>query len=204
MDTCTGKMYIGAHKGSTDDGYICSSKVMLPIYKDRPSTFIREILQVCETYEEAREVEIRMLTEVNAAENPIYYNRSNGDGGARTGNGFTGKHSQATKKIIAEKKRGRPSWNKGKSWSAESRLKISKARQGQESWNKGQPASSETKKRLLECRKGQPGTFTGRTHDDEAKRKMRAAHLGKKRGPMSEITKQKLRDKAIARMRNGR
>lgn len=43
-DTLTGMMYIGVHKGLPDDGYICSSKVMLPIYHERPDTFIREIM----------------------------------------------------------------------------------------------------------------------------------------------------------------
>lgn len=81
-DLITNKMYIGVHKGSTNDGYVCSSKVMLPIYRERPVTFKREILFECENYDEALDIERDILTSVDAARNPLYYNMYNGRGSA--------------------------------------------------------------------------------------------------------------------------
>jgi hypothetical protein len=45
-DNLTNKIYIGYHKGNVDDGYICSSKYMMPEYIKRPNDFVREILMV--------------------------------------------------------------------------------------------------------------------------------------------------------------
>jgi len=44
-DAGTGKVYIGSHKGSPDDGYICSSEYMLAEYCVRPDDFSREIIK---------------------------------------------------------------------------------------------------------------------------------------------------------------
>ena len=38
------KFYLGVHKGTPDDRYICSSKVVLEEYKKRPENFRRRIL----------------------------------------------------------------------------------------------------------------------------------------------------------------
>jgi len=43
-DHLTGKVYCGSHKGSDNDGYICSSKYMLKEYKERPQDFTRQII----------------------------------------------------------------------------------------------------------------------------------------------------------------
>lgn len=80
VDLATGKMYIGVHKGTEFDGYICSSRHMLKEYNHRPHDFSREILEWFDDYSDARNREIEMLTEVNAAANPLYYNKSNGTG----------------------------------------------------------------------------------------------------------------------------
>ena len=39
--------YIGSHKGSPDDGYICSNKIMINAIKKRPQDFRRKILKFC-------------------------------------------------------------------------------------------------------------------------------------------------------------
>jgi hypothetical protein len=36
--------YVGSHKGPKDDGYVCSSKLMLEQYKERPKDFSRHII----------------------------------------------------------------------------------------------------------------------------------------------------------------
>ena len=38
------KLYVGVRKGSPNDGYICSSKIMLQEHKRRPKDFSREII----------------------------------------------------------------------------------------------------------------------------------------------------------------
>lgn len=43
-DKITNKLYVGVHKGTLDDGYICSSKHMLKEYTQRPETFSRQII----------------------------------------------------------------------------------------------------------------------------------------------------------------
>lgn len=43
-DKATNKLYIGSQKGSTDDGYICSSKYMLKEFYERPDDFSRQII----------------------------------------------------------------------------------------------------------------------------------------------------------------
>lgn len=72
-------MYIGVHKGTPDDGYVCSSKYMKEEYKSRPEDFFREILEYG-TYSECQSKETELLKSVSAAKNPLYYNRHNGDG----------------------------------------------------------------------------------------------------------------------------
>lgn len=44
LDRKRKKFYIGCHWGNVDDGYICSSGVMLKAYKRRPQDFKRRIL----------------------------------------------------------------------------------------------------------------------------------------------------------------
>jgi len=78
-DNKTNKLYVGSHKGSLDDGYICSSKIMIEEYKNRPKDFTRQI--VAEGYyEDIRKLESVILKSVNAALDEQFYNRHNGDG----------------------------------------------------------------------------------------------------------------------------
>lgn len=43
-DHKTNMLYVGSHKGTTDDGYVCSSRHMMKEYKKRPSDFTRQII----------------------------------------------------------------------------------------------------------------------------------------------------------------
>lgn len=78
-DHKTGKLYIGSHKGSSDDGYICSSKTMLEQYKERPNDFSRHII-ADGAHWAIRYLEYKILESVNAKHNPKYYNQHNGNG----------------------------------------------------------------------------------------------------------------------------
>lgn len=47
------------------------------------------------------------------------------------------KHTEASKKLMSEKLRGRKVWNEGKKWSKEARKKMSDSHKGKTPWNKG-------------------------------------------------------------------
>lgn len=78
-DHLTGKLYIGSHKGTDDDGYICSSKYMLEEYRTRPHDFTRQIV-AHGTDSDIRKLERTLLVSLNAKNNPSFYNRHNASG----------------------------------------------------------------------------------------------------------------------------
>ena len=78
-DHKTNMIYVGIHKGSNDDGYICSSKTMKEEFKKRPNDFTREILAYG-TYEEMCNFETAILKSVNAAADLQFYNKHNNNG----------------------------------------------------------------------------------------------------------------------------
>jgi hypothetical protein len=116
-DNATGKLYVGSHKGHVDDGYICSSKVMLLEYKARPKDFTREIIAEG-THKDIRQLEGIILSAVNAAKDPNFYNLNNQNGKfclseehwkklsvklKGDGNGMFGKtHCEEVKKKLSE------------------------------------------------------------------------------------------------------
>ena len=78
-DHKTNKLYVGSHKGTEDDGYICSSKHMMIEYKKRPEDFTRQIVANCEV-ETARKLEGMILKAANARIDEHFYNRHDNDG----------------------------------------------------------------------------------------------------------------------------
>jgi hypothetical protein len=76
-DRATNKLYVGSHKGSVDDGYVCSSKHMLKEYRERPEDFSKQIVAEG-TYDEIRAFEAILLTTINAAASCDFYNKHNG------------------------------------------------------------------------------------------------------------------------------
>lgn len=78
-NTTNGKKYIGYHKGDTNDGYVTSSKNPEFLEALAQGYMKREI--VAEGSAQAMiAVERTMLLEVDAKNNPDYYNKSNGGG----------------------------------------------------------------------------------------------------------------------------
>lgn len=114
------KLYVGTHKGLPEDSYVCSSKIMLEEYKNRPEDFTREILAFG-SYKDMIGFETAILKSANAAQDPQFYNMHNGDGKF-----FNKGHSEATKqklKIARNKRTDKP--RLGKPLSEEGRLKAS-------------------------------------------------------------------------------
>lgn len=60
-DSSNGMYYIGSHKGSPDDGYLCSSKYMKRAYKKRPKCFSREIMYIGKDFVELEDLILRTL-----------------------------------------------------------------------------------------------------------------------------------------------
>ncbi len=70
-DLSNDMIYVGIHKGTSDDGYICSSKYMLEEYHKRPYDFTRKI--ICYgSYDECYKIETQMLQK----RDETWYNRS--------------------------------------------------------------------------------------------------------------------------------
>lgn len=92
-------LYVGSHKGKTNDGYICSSKLMLQEYKNRPNDFSRQIVAEGE-YIDMRKLEEKILQTLNAAKDKQFYNMHNG-----SGNFYLKKHTEETKQKFKGKKK---------------------------------------------------------------------------------------------------
>ena len=78
-NTETNQLYIGSHKGTPDDGYVCSSKPMLEDYMRDRFVFTRQIV-ASGTHEDMVAFEAALLQSVDAKNDPQFYNQHNGDG----------------------------------------------------------------------------------------------------------------------------
>ena len=98
----TGKWYIGCHASkncSTDDGYICSSKIVKPLIKDKPNEWERTVLHHG-TRKEMYVQETLLLVLYGAKDNPMSFNKHNNLPYA--GSEFN-PHSDLTKKALGKK-----------------------------------------------------------------------------------------------------
>ena len=154
-DHSTSKLYVGFHKGSPDDGYICSSKHMKKEYKARPQDFTRQIIAVG-TYEDCRTFENAVIKAMFEQNVPCY--NLNVNGVIRFTDEIKAKISATHKgKIISEgHKDAIRNWHKTRP-----------------------PTSEETREKIRQSKLGKKRKpFT-----EEAKRNMGLARLGKKRPP---------------------
>ena len=133
----TAKWYVGsrtAKKCHPDDGYICSSKEVKPMILENSSEWQREILVVGEP-EYIRELENKYLKSLNAAKDPMSFNKHNADGKA----GQPGiPRTESTKAILRVKCSG---WNH----SEETRKHFSKIREEEGNPFFGKHHTEETK-----------------------------------------------------------
>ena len=193
-DHKTAKVYVGMHKGSVDDGYICSSKHMMPEYKARPDDFTRQIIG-SGTLNDCRALEIALLKKIVLNKDTCY-------------NKVAGKFivmSEDTKKRWKDAKRGKKA-------SPETIERMKRAHAGEKNHFFGRAHSDETKEKIAAAKRGKAGArlgikhsdatkkkisekLTGRVghkHTNESRAKLSAAHMGKKQLPPSEETRKKL------------
>lgn len=176
INLTTNHKYIGYHKGNENDGYISSSRYFNEDYNTNPSNFKREILARGSTKEMVI-LETKFLKEVDAARNPNFYNRHNGDGNIYN----IGPHSEKTKLKISlantgkkhseesiikmrDKAKARPSNRKGISLTPEHKSKLRAA-------NIGKKASPETINKMKR-RTGEKNPFYGKVHSVETKKRI--------------------------------
>ena len=148
-DKKTNKLYVGSHKGSIDDGYVCSSKYMMEEYNERPEDFSRQIVAQG-LYSDIRKLEAVLLTSLDAAASEEFYNRHNGSSKFMTtpesiqktaaakrlrgdylpeNNPMYGKkHSEEVKKAHSIRMSGSNNPNYNKKFSEETKMKMSDAR----------------------------------------------------------------------------
>lgn len=145
-------IYVGYHKGSIDDGYICSSKLMLEQFRERPQDFTRQII-ASGSKKDMTKLETKILISINAKNDKSCYNQHNGNGFY-----YLKERTKEHNTKISES-------NKNKKASAETRLKMSVAKKGKPS---GRITSPETKNKIA-------NTLKGRKHSEESIEKMREA-----------------------------
>ena len=75
VDLATDRKYIGKHKGTLDDGYICSSEQMLIEYDQRPQDFVRTVL-AWGSEERIYQLETQLLKLLGAAKGNMFFNKS--------------------------------------------------------------------------------------------------------------------------------
>lgn len=185
------KLYVGSHKGTIDDGYICSSKLMLEQYNVRQDDFTRQIIAEG-TWDDCRKLESKILQSVNAKNNPDYYNYHNNSPEFRNKG-----HTEETRKKISLSSRGNKNAKgaiRSEEYKAhlslikktnplklteEYREKLRKGRKGLKP-SLGMIHSEETKKKISVKMSGNNNPFFGKKHSTETKLKISVANTKKK------------------------
>lgn len=98
-DHATGKVYVGYHKGTLDDGYISSGQYMLEEYNKRPSDFSREIL-FFGSQEDAFRLEQKLIKNL-IKNSDRTYNKRFGGNAEPWNKGKQGCYSEETRKKLS-------------------------------------------------------------------------------------------------------
>lgn len=178
INLITGAFYVGYHKGSQDDGYICSSKSdkFWDDFRNPNFAWKREILFEGNTADCVKE-EYKILNELNLHDEFVY---NNSKGGGIVFNDEVRK-KMAKRKLgkkrppITEETRKRMSDAKmGKTYSLEARANMSAGMKGRIPWNTGKTFSVETRVKMSKKK-------LGIKWSEESIQKRAAANKGKTR-----------------------
>jgi group I intron endonuclease len=128
------KWYIGSHFGDINDGYTASGNAIKKAFKKYGlKFFIREIIYVGSDYKEQEHL---ILTQTNAANDPLSYNLKNTSigGDVWVGRKDTDEYKEYLKKISQP---GEKNGMYGKTHTEEVKEKLRKKATGKKAWNKG-------------------------------------------------------------------
>jgi hypothetical protein len=176
------RYYVGAHWGTIDDGYICSSVWMKQAFKHRPKDFKRKILSFVYTNKKDMfEEEYRWLAMMKPEElkGNRYYNTQNHHFSHWSAN-------PQTSERVKEKATG-------KKLSPESIEKRQNTRMS----NNGYIFSEKTKNKMSQSRMGKKNHFYGKTHSDDMKKTLSDLNTGKK------LSKENIEKRVASRKQNG-
>ena len=125
------------------------------------------------------ELETTLLESLDAKNDPMSFNQHNGDGkftrtGVKVSLETRLKQSESIKKIHPN--RGKPSPNRGKVASEETRKKQSEAKLGK----KRPPFTEQTRDKIRQAKLGSKNPSYGKTPSEETKEKLRQANQGQK------------------------
>jgi group I intron endonuclease len=160
------KKYIGFCSKTPDQSknyYGSGILINSAIKKYGKQNFIKRIIKLFDTVNEARLYEEYLIQETNAIEDPNFYNLTKGGYG-----GFSETAKQKQKSIESRKKISES--NKGRIVSTETRKKLSEKLKGTKPWNTGIPRSEETKKKLSLALKNKPLTDQHRQNISNAQK----------------------------------
>jgi hypothetical protein len=175
-DHKTAKVYVGVHKGTTDDGYICSSKPMMAQYCERPTDFTRQIIAVgalndCAVLEVA--IIKRLLKDKDTC-----YNRAAGKMIINDVHPMLGRSNKEGRKKGEAIKRKKMA--EDPEYALRIKAAYSKGRLGKQSPRKGVKLSDETKQKISKNSywNGTSGVNAGKKFSEEHVKKLSEAHKG--------------------------
>lgn len=201
----SGRFYIGystnierrfcVHRSKLKNG--CHDNIFLQRAYDLDGhdAFKFEIIHLCETEEEAKEIELEYLTDLSIRDMLYNLNFNNSGGDLLTNHPnkeairekILKSHAETMDKMSEEERRqkygkfGERNGMYGKTHTDEIKQKLSEIKKGN-TYFKGKTFSEETKKKMSEYRKGknigEQNSFFGKHHSEETKQKIREKNKG--------------------------
>lgn len=112
------KKYIGQHYGEPDDTYIGSGSLLKKaIDKYGKENFKKEILEICNNYEETNNAEREWIKKLNAVEDDNFYNIAEGGFNSNPCAGLSKEAEVARRKKLSEACKGEKNYFYGKHFS---------------------------------------------------------------------------------------
>lgn len=156
------------------------------IEKHGEDNFKLSLLQVCETFEELLEAEVKWIESLNTFGKNGYNETKGGEGtcgrklkkeqkeflrNIKLGT----KHTEETKKLMSESRRGRI-------FTEEHRKNLSKAQTGSKNHRYGKTCTEEQKKKISESLMGEKNPFYGKKHSEKTKKLLSKKNTGRFEG----------------------